>query len=55
MTFSELIDAACDNPGSVTIPAEWSQGRACFGGLMAALTYEAMRKQVPEGRPIRSL
>lgn len=26
MTFSELIDAACDNPGSVTIPAEWSQG-----------------------------
>ncbi|MGN2430946.1 acyl-CoA thioesterase [Pseudomonas syringae] len=55
MTFSELINAARDNPRSVTIPAEWSQGRACFGGLMAALTYEAMRAQVPEGRPVRSL
>ncbi|KPB77801.1 acyl-CoA thioesterase [Pseudomonas cannabina] len=55
MTFSELIDAGRDHPRSVTIPAEWSQGRACFGGLMAALTYEAMRAQVPEGRPVRSL
>lgn len=55
MTFSELIAAVRDNPGSVTIPAEWSQGRACFGGLMAALNYEAMRAQVPEGRPVRSL
>ena len=55
MTFSELIAAVRDNPGSVTIPAEWSQGRACFGGLMSALNYEAMRAQVPEGRPVRSL
>lgn len=55
MTFSELIDALRRDPHSVTIPAEWSQGRACFGGLMAALTYEAMRAQVPEGRPVRSL
>lgn len=38
MTFSELIDALRRDPHSVTIPAEWSQGRACFGGLMAALT-----------------
>ncbi|MCF5708480.1 thioesterase family protein [Pseudomonas syringae] len=55
MTFSELIDAVRDNPGSVIIPAEWAQGRACFGGLMAALSFESMRAQVPQGRPVRSL
>ncbi len=32
----------------------WAQGRATFGGLVAALLYEAMRKQVPEERLIRS-
>ncbi|MFA0928637.1 thioesterase family protein [Pseudomonas syringae pv. tagetis] len=55
MTFSELIDAVRHDPHAVNIPAEWSQGRACFGGLMAALTYDAMRAEVPEGRPVRSL
>jgi len=55
MTFCELINAVRDTPRAVTIPAEWSQGRACFGGLMAALTFEAMRAEVPEGRPVRSL
>ncbi|MCQ3030789.1 thioesterase family protein [Pseudomonas syringae] len=55
MKFSELIDAVQRNPLAVTIPAEWAQGRASFGGLMAALQYEAMRAKVPEGRPVRSL
>ncbi|MBC3951668.1 acyl-CoA thioesterase [Pseudomonas folii] len=55
MKFSELIDAVRRNPQDVTIPAEWAQGRASFGGLMAALQYEAMRAKVPEGRPVRSL
>ncbi|WP_268800755.1 acyl-CoA thioesterase [Pseudomonas huanghezhanensis] len=55
MKFSELLDAVRDNPQSVTIPQEWSQGRACFGGLMAALLFEAMRAKVPDGRPVRSL
>ncbi|OCR23770.1 acyl-CoA thioesterase [Pseudomonas syringae] len=55
MNFSELVNAVNDNPLSVTIPAEWGQGRACFGGLMAALQYEAMRARVPENRPVRSL
>ena len=32
MSFSDLVDAVRDNPLSVVIPAEWSQGRACFGG-----------------------
>lgn len=55
MTFSELIQAARQTPASVTLPAEWGQGRAGFGGLVAALVYETMRAQVPEGRPVRSL
>ncbi|MGY2398071.1 acyl-CoA thioesterase [Pseudomonas sp. SDO5271_S396] len=55
MRFSELLDAARRNPLDVTIPAEWGQGRATFGGLVAALQYEALRAQVPADRPLRSL
>lgn len=55
MTFSELLQAVRANPQSVLIPAAWGQGRASFGGLMAALVYEAMRGEVPTGRPPRSL
>ncbi|NMY73322.1 thioesterase family protein [Pseudomonas sp. WS 5071] len=55
MQFSELVAAVRDNPSSVTIPADWGQGRATFGGLMVALQYEAMRAQVPAQRALRSL
>lgn len=55
MSFSDLIEAVRDNPLSVVIPADWAQGRACFGGLMAALQFEAMRAKVPAERPVRSL
>ncbi|MEA9997093.1 thioesterase family protein [Pseudomonas sp. 10B1] len=55
MSFSDLINAVRDNPLCVVIPAEWAQGRACFGGLMAALQFEAMRAKVPADRPVRSL
>lgn len=55
MTFLELIQAVRDNPAQVTVPATWGQGRAGFGGLVAALAYEAMRARVPAERPVRSL
>jgi len=55
MGFSELLQAVRDNPLAVSIPAQWGQGRASFGGLVAALVYEAMRAQVASGRPPRSL
>lgn len=55
MTFSEMIQAARANPEAVVVPGLWGQGRAAFGGMAAALVYEAMRAQVPEGRPVRSL
>ena len=55
MRFSDLLDAARSHPQAVIIPAEWAQGRASFGGLVAALQYEALRAQVPADRPLRSL
>ena len=55
MTFAELLESVRDNPQAVTVPASWSQGRSCFGGLMAALQFEAMRAKVAADRPVRSL
>ncbi|APC18265.1 acyl-CoA thioesterase II [Pseudomonas frederiksbergensis] len=55
MRFSDLLDAVRRSPHELSIPAEWAQGRASFGGLVAALQYEAMRARVPADRPVRSL
>lgn len=55
MIFSELMQAVRSNTQSVVVPSTWGQGRAGFGGLAAALVYEAMRAKVPAGRPVRSL
>jgi acyl-CoA thioesterase len=55
MRFYDLLDAVRQNPQQLSIPAEWAQGRASFGGLVAALQYEAMRAKVPADRPVRSL
>ncbi len=55
MTFAELIHAVHTHPQHVVVPGLWGQGRATFGGLVAAMLYEAMRLKVPAGRPVRSL
>ncbi|MGE8498247.1 MAG: acyl-CoA thioesterase [Pseudomonas sp.] len=55
MTFTELLQAVRNDPRAVVIPSSWAQGRASFGGLVGALVYEAMRAQVADGRPARSL
>ncbi|MEH6566058.1 MAG: thioesterase family protein [Halopseudomonas sp.] len=56
MNFSALLAAfASSSDQSVTIPADWAQGRAGYGGLVAALVVAGMRKKVAEGRPVRSL
>jgi acyl-CoA thioesterase len=55
MTFSELLQAVRANPEALVIPSLWGQGRASFGGLVAALAFEAIRAKVPAGRPVRSL
>ena len=55
MQFCELVAAVRNDPSAVTIPADWGQGRATFGGLMVALQYEAMRAQISPERALRSL
>ncbi|UVE19345.1 thioesterase family protein [Pseudomonas sp. LS44] len=55
MKFSELKQAVRGSASSVVVPGSWGQGRAGFGGLAAALVYEAMRARVPAERPVRSL
>ncbi|MBD1588715.1 acyl-CoA thioesterase [Pseudomonas typographi] len=53
MDFAQLLDAVRTHPQAVTIPAHWGQGRAVYGGLMAALLYQAMASHVQV--PLRTL
>ncbi|QXH48642.1 thioesterase family protein [Pseudomonas xanthosomatis] len=55
MNFTELLAAARAHPDAVSVPADWAQGRAVFGGLMAAMLHEAMRLKLADDRPVRSL
>lgn len=55
MNFTELLAAARLNPEAVSVPPSWAQGRAVFGGLMAAMLHEAMRQKLADDRPVRSL
>ncbi|MDX1799968.1 MAG: thioesterase family protein [Marinobacter sp.] len=53
MTFDEILaDGAA---GTLSIDGSWGQGRAMFGGLVAALAFEGMRGVISPGRPMRSL
>lgn len=57
MQFSEILASmrGSDEALQVTVSEDWLQGRATFGGLVAAVGNEAMRKLVPRDRPLRSL
>jgi acyl-CoA thioesterase len=57
MQFSEILNSisATGEDCQVTVSDDWMQGRATFGGLVAAVGNEAMRKLVPRDRPLRSL
>jgi len=50
--FSKVLSAF--KAGEQVIPEGWSQGRACFGGLIGALMYSALEELVPD-RPPRSV
>ena len=57
MQFSDIL-ASLRGPDEnllVTVSEDWLQGRATFGGLVAAVGNEAMRRFVPRDRPLRSL
>jgi acyl-CoA thioesterase len=57
MLFSQTL--ASIQPQDVGLSAivgeDWSQGRATFGGMVAALGNEAMRRLVPADRKLRGL
>lgn len=53
MSFDEVM--AQDGQGQVILPASWAQGRATFGGLVAALVVQKMQQLVAEGRSMRAL
>ncbi|MGC1332789.1 acyl-CoA thioesterase, partial [Pseudomonas sp.] len=55
MNFADLLSAVRTHPQAVTLPGEWAQGRAGYGGLMAALLFEAIQARVGKERPARSL
>jgi len=44
-----------DGGWQAVIGEDWSQGRATFGGMVAALCNEAMRRLVPADRALRGL
>src|SRR3984885_8091236 len=57
MLFSETL-GTLRSTGSgflADVGEDWSQGRATFGGMVAALGNEAMRRLVPIDRPLRGL
>ena len=57
MLFSQTLATLqpVDGGWSAVIGEDWSQGRATFGGMVAALGNEAMRRLVPADRSLRGL
>jgi acyl-CoA thioesterase len=57
MLFSQTLASMqpLGSDWSATIGEDWSQGRATFGGMIAALGNEAMRRLVPGDLPLREL
>jgi len=57
MLFSEILDSIQfdGSVGRVTVTEDWAQGRATYGGLVAAVGNATMRKLVPQERLLRSL
>lgn len=56
MKFSEILDTVREGSlEQVTIPEKWGQGRATFGGLVAAVLYEKIALSLSEPRPVQSI
>ena len=55
--FSQLTPKGGTDAGtySANITPDWLQGRAGFGGLLAALSVSALRREVGDERPLRAL
>ncbi|MGP9496434.1 acyl-CoA thioesterase domain-containing protein, partial [Pseudoalteromonas sp. AOP7-A1-14] len=63
MHFEQLLERAAQigklspesSSTSMQFPANWCQGRTAFGGLSAALLYQAVRQQVDQSRRLLSI
>jgi len=56
-SFAEVVDWQPDGPDAWVgeVPAEWMQGRASFGGIVAAVGLRALRTSLGDGRTPRSI
>lgn len=56
MDFNDVMVAVRDSASqSLDIPEKWGQGRATFGGLIAAAMLQKMMSEIGSQRPLRSL
>jgi acyl-CoA thioesterase len=55
MNFDAYINQAKDGSKPVQITSEWMQGRAGYGGLVAALVYSRMNELVSDDQLVRCL
>lgn len=55
MLFTSQLKAVRAGASEVQISSDWMQGRAAYGGLVAALVFEAMRCRITDGAPVRSM
>lgn len=55
MQFSDLLKRVDRHDACITLSDHWAQGRASFGGLVAALVYQSMCQKRLDKRPVRAL
>ncbi|WP_167360382.1 thioesterase family protein [Pseudomonas anguilliseptica] len=56
MNFNDVLVAVRDSAGqNLDIPQNWGQGRATFGGLVAAVMLQRIQIELGIQRPLRSL
>ncbi|WP_020407457.1 acyl-CoA thioesterase [Hahella ganghwensis] len=55
MTLQEILTTVDTDRMTAFVPEHWGQGRATFGGLIAAIMFERIPKSVTRNRPLRSL
>lgn len=56
VSFASLLTAMVPDGGGFTVvlPEDWLQGRTAYGGLTAALCFEAAQRRLPGLPPLRS-
>lgn len=56
MNFSDIMRSVRESKNiTLSVPENWGQGRATFGGLVAAMMYQKLSPKVAADRAIRSI